>query len=166
MPMTIKQLADQLGVSKTAIRNCMDDDFRAKYTAKDSKGVITITPDGCKLISENYRKTTENSGNEIPQTPENAVSGDMVALLQTTIETLRDQLAEKDKQLAEKDRQLKDLTETVKAQAQSINGAQALHAGTMQQIAGEVVTDAPPAQTEPTKKRRFFCLFGKKGELP
>lgn len=50
MMKTIKQIADEIGVSKTAIRNYMDDDFRAKYTAKDDKGVITITPMGANYF--------------------------------------------------------------------------------------------------------------------
>ena len=68
MMKTIKQIADEIGVSKTAIRNYMDDDFRAKYTAKDDKGVITITPDGCKLLSENIGKQSENPGKNNPET--------------------------------------------------------------------------------------------------
>lgn len=126
---TIRQLADELGVSKTAIRNCMDDDFRAKYTEKDSKGVIRINPDGCKVISEYYRKTAEKTENEIPKTGENAVSGDMVALLQTTIETLREQLAVKDRQIAE-------LTRLA-------DQAQALHAGTIKQALPEAANAEP-----------------------
>lgn len=144
---TIKQLADALGVSKTAVRNVMDDDFRAKYTEKDSKGVIRISPDGCKVISEYYRKTAEKPENEIPKTAENAVSGDMVALLQTTIETLQ-------KQLEVKDKQIEHLTRLA-------DQAQALHAGTIKQALPEgssepAATVEPAPETSAPKKKRWW----------
>lgn len=145
---TIKQLADELGVSKTAIRNCMDADFRAKYTEKNSKDAITISAEGCKLISEKYRKSAEKTENEIPKTGENAVSGDMVALLQTTIETLREQLAVKDRQIAE-------LTRLA-------DQAQALHAGTIKQALPEgssepaATVEPAPEPSEPPKRKRWW----------
>lgn len=146
---TIKQLADELGVSKTAIRNCMDADFREKYTAKNIKDTITINAEGCKLISEKYRKTAKNNGNEIPKTGENAVSGDIVALLQATIETLREQLAVKDRQIAE-------LTRLA-------DQAQTLHAGTIKQTLPEGDTQVPavtvepaPKPSEPVKRKGFL----------
>lgn len=138
---TIKQLADELGVSKTAIRNLMGDDFRAKYVQTDRKGVLTISPDGCKLIAESFRKVPQTTANQFVESTANQVSGDMTALLQATIEALREQLAVKDKQLAEKDRQIADLTATVRAQADSLQAAQALHAGTMQQMLPEAAPD-------------------------
>lgn len=135
---TIKQLADELGVSKTAIRNLMDEAFRAKYVQTDSKGVLTILPNGCKLIAESFRKVPQTTANKFAESTGNQVSGDMPALLQTTIEALREQLAVKDTQLAEKDRQIAELTAAVCAQAESLQAAQALHAGTMQQMLPEV----------------------------
>ena len=156
--MTIKELADALGVSKTAIRNYMDADFRAKYTAKDDKGVITITPDGCKLLSENIGKQTENTGKNNPET-------ELLTIPRSVWQLMEDQLREKDEQLRIKDLQIADLTAAVKSQAQSINADRhnAL-AGTMQQMLpeGEPVTvDTNPAPAAPKKKAGFFArLFG------
>lgn len=139
---TIKQLADELGVSKTAIRNLMDEDFRAKYVQTDRKGILAISPNGCKLIAESFRKVPQTTENRFAETTANQVSGDVTALLQTTIETLREQLAVKDTQLAEKDRQIADLTATVRAQSDSLQAAQALHAGTMQQMLPDAAPEA------------------------
>lgn len=107
MSKTIKQLADELHVSKTAIRNYMDDDFRAKYTAKDHKGVITIDAEGCKVLSENIGNQTENTAKQFAETEVVTIPRSVLTMLE--------------EQLREKDAQIKDLTETVKAQAQSIN---------------------------------------------
>ena len=110
---TIKQLADSLGISKTAVRNVMDDDFRAKYTEKDSKGVISITPEGCELISEYYRKTAENNAKTSPET-------EMCTIPASVLKTLQDQLDAKDAQIAELTRLL--------------DQEQQLHAGTIKQV--------------------------------
>lgn len=114
MNKTIKQLADELGVSKTAIRNYMTEDFRAKYTEKDRKGVITITPAGCKVISENLCKEPETTEKKFPET-------EILAIPRSVWQLMEDQIREKDEQLKAKDQQIADLTATVKAQAQSIN---------------------------------------------
>lgn len=129
---TIKQIADDLGVSKTAVRNYMDDDFRAKHTEKDCKGVVLVTPEGCKVIAERLGKT-ENIRKESPETA-------LVTIPRSVLTMLEEQIRVKDEQLAEKDAQIADLTAAVKAQAQSINADRHNElAGTMQkQLDGEV----------------------------
>lgn len=114
---TIKQLADELGVSKTAIRNYMTADFRAKYTAKDRKGVITITEEGCKLLSENFgnqEKPAQTNENHFPET-------ELLTIPKSVWELMESQIREKDEQLRIKDEQIVNLTTALKEQAQSIN---------------------------------------------
>lgn len=146
---TIKQLADELGVSKTWIRSYMDDAFRAKYTAKDDKGVITISPDGCKLLSENIGKQTENTGNASPET-------ELLTIPRSVWQLIEDQIREKDEQLKVKDQQIADLTAAVKSQAQSINADRhnAL-AGTLQPM----LENSNPEPSEQQKKPGFFARF-------
>lgn len=149
---TIKELADALGVSKTAIRNYMDADFRAKYTAKDDKGVITITPDGCKLLSENIGKQAENPGKNNPET-------ELLTIPRSVWQLMEDQIREKDEQLKVKDQQIADLTAAVKSQAQSINADRhnAL-AGTLQPM---LEASDPEPSAEPKKPGIFAWLRGK-----
>lgn len=127
--MTIKQIADELGVSKTAVRNYMNEDFRAKYTEKDCKGVILVSPEGCKLIAESLGKT-ENERKESAET-------EFVTIPRSVLSLLEKQLAD----LAEENKKLtaaltaenKELVAAVKAQAQSINADRHNElAGTMQ----------------------------------
>ena len=147
MSMTIKALADELGVSKTAIRNHMDAEFRAKYTAKDSKGVITVTPEGCKVISEKLNKTPESTAKNEPET-------ELLTVPRSVWLALERQLQEKDDQLKAKDKQIEDLTAAIRAQAQGVTQAQALHAGTMQQqlTAGTAETEVVAEAASPQKK--------------
>lgn len=145
---TIKALADALGVSKTAIRNYMDEDFRAKHTAKDDKGVITIDSEGCKLLSENFGKQTVNTGKATPET-------EVLAIPRSVWQLMEEQLREKDEQLRVKDQQIADLTAAVKSQAQSINADR--HntlAGTLQPMLGG--GEQPPAETEEPRKKWAF----------
>lgn len=146
---TIKQLADALGVSKTAIRNYMDADFRAKYTAKDDKGVITITPDGCKVLSENIGKQAENPGKNNPET-------ELLTIPRSVWQLMEDQIREKDEQLRVKDQQIADLTAAVKSQAQSINADRhTALAGTLQPM----LESSNPEPSEQQKKPGFFARF-------
>lgn len=140
---TIKQLADSLGVSKTAVRNYMDDDFRAKHTAKDGKGVITITPEGCELLAKNFGNQTDNTAKNDPET-------EMLTIPRSVWVLMEEQLRAKDQQIA-------DLTEAVKAQAQSINADRHNElAGTMQQMLPEHTESARKKWSWPwnTKKEK------------
>lgn len=180
MTMTIKQLADQIGVSKTAVRKYMDEDFRAKYTLTDGNGTITISAPGCELIAGKFQKTQQTTENSYAATAENSVSDDIVTILRDSIDTLKLQLAEKDRQLAAKDEQIKTLNEELAKEREHSRGtadklatladqAQALHAGTVQQqlqapAAPEVIIEDPDVEeARPAKKPGLFNrMFGKK----
>lgn len=160
MSMTIKQLADQLGVSKTAIRKHLTEDFRANHVETDRNGVLAIDSDGCELIAEIMGKTSKLAQSSETEIPETAETSEYVTIPRSLLTSLEEQLLAKDRQLEARDKQIADLTETIKAQVQGINGAQALHAGTMQQITGDVAAAEEPAQAAPPKKGLFEELFG------
>lgn len=164
---TIKQLADELGVSKDKIKyrvGKLPTDYRVKIngiTYLKTAAISQITNE----MGKNYPPHPGNLPSELPTFtphfthPEKGDLSAVVAVLQTTIDTLQGQLTEKDKQLAEKDRQLAEKDKQIAAlndrlsesstalvSAQQLaQSAQALHAGTIQQqLTGEV---------EPKKKR-------------
>ena len=127
---TVKQLADELGVSKTAIRKRMDSDFRANYVQTTENNVLIISEIGCEIIA----KTLKTSENQIPQTTENIVSDNsMILFLQ--------------EQLREKDKQIEALTKALENTTSSLKASQALHAGTIQNQLTE------SSESEPKKKR-------------
>ncbi len=156
MVKTIKELAEELGVTKTTIRNYMDADFRAKYTAKDHKGVITISESGCEKIAQSLGNEPQNRKDEA----EKIAGTENVTIPRSVLTMLETQLREKDAQLAAKDRQIEDLTATVRNQSQSLQGAQALHAGTMKQMLPEGEAAATvEADSEPSEhKQRWQWL--------
>lgn len=131
--MTIKQLADALGVSKTFVRKHMDDDFRLQHTETTANGVITIDPDGCKLLSEtigNRMETTENQVAETTANSENPLYG-----------MLKDELDAKNRQIEQLQTQVSELTKANMELAQSINKDRANElAGTLQQFLPEAAS--------------------------
>ena len=162
MNMTIKQLADVLGVSKTAIRKYLTTEFRANYVETTANKVILISETGCKLITESLQKSAnlaETTANQFAETTENTAN---ITIPLVVWNTLQEQLQEKDQQLKEKDRQLavkdeqiNNLTEANKAQAQSINADR--H--------NELLETAQLQLEAPGKKDSWFArFFGKNKE--
>ena len=100
-----------------------------------------------QAFSEKSQTEIENQSQTKTQT-ENHEVGDLVCVLQATIDTLE-----------VKDRQIAKLTEALVAAQQTAAAAQALHAGTMKQqlLSGESGAD----QQEPEQKKSWFSkIFG------
>ena len=174
---TIKELADELGVSKTAIRKYMTPEFREAHTQTKDGNTIVIDEEGCKLLAETIKKPPETTGNQLPQTPENPGLQEEIAFLRAQLEAKDRQLDAKDRQLEQKDKQLEArdaqivrLTVALENTTASLQAAQALHAGTIKtQLLPEgepAAVDADPVQTEeqPKKKAGFFSWLFQKGE--
>lgn len=127
MNKTIKQLADELKVSKTAVRKYMDEEFRSNYVQTDSNGVITINADGCKLIAE----IIKNNRKPIAETTENKVSENTITIPREVWEAINRQLDSQAKQISDQAEQITKLTSSLDNTTSSLQAAQALHAGTM-----------------------------------
>ena len=137
---TIKELADELGVSKTAVRKHMTEDFRAAHTANLPGNIIGIDDAGCKLLAESLRKPLQTTGNQFPETPETTGNQPVAASDHPLYAILREDLAAKHRQIDQlmdqlktKETEILNLTEALKTAQASLQAAQALHAGTMQQ---------------------------------
>jgi len=128
---TIKQIADEIGVSKTAVRKKMTNEVKTKF-AETVSGVIYISEQGESLIKSAFNKEqpqTKFSGVSENQTANQAetVSGvsstvsTLISMLQTELEMKNKELETKNKQLEVKDKQIEELTATIRIQAESIN---------------------------------------------
>ena len=153
---TIRQIADEIGVSKTAV-NKQIANLGLRSGLRKNGNQFAIDEHQEALIKEAF---SEKSQTEIEnQTPtktqtENHEVSDLVCVLQATIDTLHGQLEVKD-------RQIEKLTEALVAAQQTAAAAQALHAGTIQQqlLTGEAGADQQGH--EPAQKRGWFSkLFG------
>ena len=171
MAKTIKQIADEIGVSKQTVYK------RSKgklYTvcapyAHTEQGVLYIEEQGETLIKQDFLQKecsigahtyahTERSNGAVLEQSENA---GVVAVLQTTIDTLQGQLAIKDKQIEELNARLAEVSSALVAAQQTAQAAQALHAGTIQQqlLSGESGADQQGREPEPGGKRSWFRKF-------
>ena len=154
---TIRQIADEIGVSKTAVNKQIANlGLRSGLRKNGNQFAIDEHQEALikEAFSEKSQTEIENQTQTKTQTENHEVS-DLVCVLQATIDTLQGQLEVKD-------RQIEKLTEALVAAQQTAAAAQALHAGTIQQqlITGE--TGADQQGQEPEQKRGWFSkLFGK-----
>ena len=153
---TIRQIADEIGVSKQAVYKRYKGKLNtvcAPY-AHTEQGVLYLSEQAEILIKQDFLKDncsngahtvthTERSIGVVSEPPQEA---DVVAVLQATINALQGQLEVKD-------RQIEKLTEALVAAQQTAAAAQALHAGTIQQ---QFLTSEDQQGQEPEQKRSWL----------
>ena len=173
---TIRQIADEIGVSKQAVFK----KIKREPLSTSLQG-LTATVDGRLMVEVDGEKLIKQAFSEIaPSTTDNQLTGavdglvdapstknaektaevdGVISVLQATIDTLQGQLEVKDRQIEQQAQTITRLTDALAAAQQTAAAAQALHAGTIQQqlITGEAGTD----QQEPEQKKSWFSkVFG------
>ena len=182
MEMTIKQLADELGVSKPTIRNIVSElgiqrklrKVGNRYMLSDAQITqvkLQILKDGVLSESEKTEKSESEVLSESEKT-ENSIVREQLSILSqqltvkdNQIQVLQDQLIAKDNQIQILQEQIGQLTAAMESMAAALTGAQALHAGTIQkQLTGHNDrVEQSSDQEQPKQKQGFFSrLFGKK----
>lgn len=155
MEYTIKEIADTVGVSKTAVRKKIEKlGLQTKLLKNGNK--ITIDEKTAKQVIMAFDKQTENeTQTRFANQNENELS--------KVIEILQAELESKNKQLASKDRQIEDLTRALENTTASLQAEQALHAGTMQKqlSSGEEQEQAEDQEKTKTDKKRHWWQFHK-----
>ena len=124
MSKTIRELADELKVSKQTIQYHYQR-LPAKNRQKDSQGTNIISPTAEKIISDKVAKplvakNQQTGSKKVTKTSKE--NNDLVATLRREVEDLKaqrdKQLATKDQQISNKDRQIDRLTKLVDQQQQ------------------------------------------------
>ena len=166
---TIRQIADEIGVSKQAVYKRYKGKLHtvcAPY-AHTVQGVLYLSEQAETLIKQDFLQNdcsngahTERSIGAVPErsigaVPEQSQDAGVVAVLQATIDTLQGQLEVKDRQIEQQAQTITRLTDALAAAQQTAAAAQALHAGTIQQVLA--CEDGVEQQgKEPEKKRGWF----------
>lgn len=150
---TIKQIADELRVSKQAVwqRVKRSEELSAMLAdhSESVNGTIHVddvleqrikeqypernTPETVDDTSVNIDETTVNSSETVDGTSDNIDVNTLIATLQNTVDTLQQQLTVKDKQIDELTAMLKSSQEQQATLVTALSAAQALHAGTIQE---------------------------------
>ena len=158
---TIRQIADEIGVSKTAVSKQIAN-LGLRSSLRKNGNQFAIDERQEALIKQAFLEKTQTENANQSQTKtqtENREVGGLVCVLQATIDTLQGQLEVKDRQIEQQAQTITRLTDALAAAQQTAAAAQALHAGTIQQqlITGEAGTD----QQEPEQKKSWFSkIFG------
>lgn len=154
---TIRQIADEIGVSKTAVsKQIANLGLRSGLRKNGNQFAIDERQETLikQAFLEKSQTEIENQTQTNSQTENHEVS-DLVCVLQATIDTLQGQLEVKD-------RQIEKLTEALIAAQQTAAAAQALHAGTIQQqlVTGDARADQQE-QGSKLSKRWWRRILGR-----
>lgn len=169
---TIKQVADELGVTKQAIRqkllrNTALSEQVALHTVRVD-GTIFYDDEGYTLVksafadyhgtrsTNNVAENAENTANTLDR---NKAQTELIAVLQKTVDTLTEQVTQKDKQINELSEMLKAVQTQNTALTDALTAAQALHAGTIQNALTEHSRASDEVSEQEPKRRGFFARF-------
>ena len=136
---TIKQIADEIGVSKQAVQKRIARE--PLYTCiqpyiSTKQGTKYVDEEGENLIKSVFAHREDETVSidtsiDVADNHDNHVYT-LVSMLQRELDAKNEQLREKDEQLKARDRQLENLTAALEHTTESLHAAQALHAGTIQ----------------------------------
>ena len=180
--MTIKQLANELGVSKTTISKVVSGlGFNGKLHKVGNRYMLSETQiSQIKSQISQFSQTEEKEESEKTQTSQTDEEKIQVLLLEKQNAILQEQLSILNKQLSVKDEQIKLLQEQLIAKdvqigqvtaamesiATALTAEQALHAGTIRKQLtdhSEIADFTSDYQEQPKQKQSLFSkLFGKK----
>lgn len=122
MSKTIKQIADELGVSKQAVRKKID-----------NLGLSTkLQTNGNQFTIDKRQETTIKQA--FASSDRQPVTANQSQTIDNLVVTLQEELKLKNKQIETLSSSLADVTAALAATSQQLSAAQALHAGTISQL--------------------------------
>lgn len=164
MSMTVKQLAEELGVSKPTISKAISDlGLQGNLHKIGNRFILEETEiQAIKLqITQTPRppepQETETATEKQSKKAETETEKTLISLLESQITILSQQLAVKDGQIAAQQEQIKTLTESLHDTTAALTAAQALHAGTIQQqLVEQQASSESVSEGEPEQERQGF----------
>lgn len=150
---TIKQIADELSVSKQAVRKKITPEIGNQFTV--TKGnTVYISEQGETLIKSAFSKSI---GNQVTSN-ETVTIDNLVTILQEDINAKNQQIADLTAELAREREHSRGMSDKL---AKLTENAQTLHLGTIQQqLLPEASAVAGVAEEPPAKRRGFFGWLG------
>ncbi|MGM0094819.1 hypothetical protein IGJ40_002780 [Enterococcus sp. DIV0418] len=147
MNKTIKQIADELGVTKQTIQYHLKS-LPTKETTKSDKGYILIKPNGQKLLMEKVQAKTDK---ETDKRNDKEATKETLSL--PVLELLEKQLDEANSQLKEKDKQLASMQKLLDQQQQLL---------LKEQQKNQLFLEEAKTESESENKGFFSRLFNRK----
>ena len=158
MTKTIKQIADELGVSKTAVRKKIEN-LGLQSSLRKNGNQFVIEKEQESLIKSAFSQNETKTKNA-NQVCENRLLLDLVSTLQKELDAKNEQLRKKDIQLAEKDKQIEN-AQKIADQAQQL---QAIAENKIKMLEQKETPPEPVngSSSIESKKGFFARLFGGK----
>lgn len=177
MAKTLKQIADEIGVSKQSVYKRFKGKLHtvcAPY-AYTEQGALYIEEQGENLIKQDFLHSDHSNGAHTYARTERSIGAPLersnddkiLDILQNSINALESQLREKDKQIELQSKTIESLSAALADAQDSIKAEQALHAGT---IKCQLIDDKSNAASqnfkqESDKKRSWWnWLFNRDGQ--
>lgn len=107
---TVREVADELNISRQAVYNKLTVNFKAKFTSYkkiNNRQTLVIKRDGIDKLKLDLVKEDSQVDSQL----DNLVDNQLIDLMDKNIEILQDQLFEKDKQISELNERLKEAQE-------------------------------------------------------
>ena len=182
MQMTIRQLANELGVSKTTINKIISglgvqhtiQKVGNKYLLSETQ-ILQIKmqlAQNEKSKTENLKSQTDDQKSKTENLKSQTDNQNLILILEKQLSLLNEQLAIKDEQIIDYREQIRFYQEQILMLTQSLHdattaltAAQALHAGTIQkQLTEHSLMDQSSGEPEVHKQKQGFLsrLFGRK----
>lgn len=162
MGKTIKQIADEIGVSKQAIHQKRKKEplsTNLQPFTETIDRVIYISVDGEKLIKEAFGIKNENVNSSIVYDNKfTQKDGE----LKRIIDILEKQIDSKDNLIQQQQKSINELTAALENTTESLKASQALHAGTMQKQLQESESEKEEIEVVEEKQTFWQKLFSKK----
>ena len=171
MEMTIKQLADELAVSKSTIgRAIVQLGFQDQLCKIGNKYMLSetqILQIKLQLSKDEEEKSLQANSKTLHEEEKSLQANQerQNAILQEQLSILNKQLEIKDQQIQILQEQIGQLTAAMESMATALTAAQALHAGTIQKQLTEHsdnIEQLPNQEQAKPKQSLFSKLFGKK----
>jgi predicted transcriptional regulator len=148
---TIKQIADEIGVSKTAVRNKITPDMKTKF-AETVCGVVFISDEGERLIKTAFSEKK-------PQSKFAVVSANKFPQVSSEVSTLISMLQ---KELDIKNEQIRELNARLAEANAVMQTAQILHADTKKLLPDKQNGNTDLVETDAPTVGFFARIFGRR----
>lgn len=152
---TIKQLANEIGVSKTAIRNKLNDEIKTKF-ATTNGNTLYISPKGESIIKAMFLTQIANQSQTVSDFSK---ISSIIKVLEDNTKLLQEQLKQKDTQIENLQDENKRLISALENTTLSLQASQTLQAKGLQLLTSPGDDEEQPKEAK--KKKVFFSKFKK-----
>lgn len=152
---TIKQIAEEVGVSKTAVRKKIENlGLSEKLQTIGNRIVLDDKQE--RLIKSAFSQSETEAKSETKNQKSVSEKTESFQLVSDLVKVLQEQLSEKDRQLAEKDRQIAELNERLVESLKLVDHEQQLRMVTEQKM---LVLEQGQEQEESVVEKRWWQFW-------